>query len=103
MLTVSYMHSVACSGVKMVLDVSANLFADSFLMSNFLLYSVFKVQARFSPLRSYAASGDGEIRTLDPLLARQVLSQLSYAPIFQNGTFIFYPVLLFLSTSFLFL
>ena len=24
--------------------------------------------------------GDGEIRTLDPLLARQVLSQLSYAP-----------------------
>ena len=25
-------------------------------------------------------SGDGEIRTLDPLLARQVLSQLSYAP-----------------------
>ena len=27
-------------------------------------------------------SGDGEIRTLDPLLARQVLSQLSYAPNF---------------------
>ena len=26
-------------------------------------------------------SGDKEIRTLDPLLARQVLSQLSYAPI----------------------
>ena len=25
-------------------------------------------------------SGDEEIRTLDPLLARQVLSQLSYAP-----------------------
>ena len=25
-------------------------------------------------------SGDGEIRTHDPLLARQVLSQLSYAP-----------------------
>ena len=24
--------------------------------------------------------GDGEIRTLDPLLARQVLSQLSYTP-----------------------
>ena len=28
----------------------------------------------------YLASGDGEIRTLDPLLARQVLSQLSYTP-----------------------
>ena len=27
------------------------------------------------------ASGDEGIRTLDPLLARQVLSQLSYAPI----------------------
>ena len=26
-------------------------------------------------------SGDGEIRTHDPLLARQVLSQLSYTPI----------------------
>ena len=25
--------------------------------------------------------GDEEIRTLDPLLARQVLSQLSYAPV----------------------
>ena len=28
-----------------------------------------------------SCDGDGEIRTLDPLLARQVLSQLSYAPI----------------------
>ena len=28
-----------------------------------------------------SANGDGEIRTLDPLLARQVLSQLSYTPI----------------------
>ena len=26
-------------------------------------------------------SGDKEIRTLDPLLARQVLSQLSYIPV----------------------
>ena len=29
---------------------------------------------------SFEPSGDGEIRTLDPLLARQVLSQLSYTP-----------------------
>ena len=29
-------------------------------------------------------NGDGEIRTLDPLLARQVLSQLSYTPIYCN-------------------
>ena len=31
------------------------------------------------------ANGDGEIRTLDPLLARQVLSQLSYTPIKKSG------------------
>ena len=30
----------------------------------------------------FLPSGDKEIRTLDPLLARQVLSQLSYIPIF---------------------
>ena len=29
---------------------------------------------------SELSNGDGEIRTLDPLLARQVLSQLSYTP-----------------------
>ena len=28
----------------------------------------------------FNTDGDGEIRTLDPLLARQVLSQLSYTP-----------------------
>ena len=33
-----------------------------------------------------SANGDGEIRTLDPLLARQVLSQLSYTPIFISNT-----------------
>ena len=40
-------------------------------------------------LFSSADNGDGEIRTLDPLLARQVLSQLSYAPvvIWQPPTF----------------
>ena len=31
-------------------------------------------------LLSELLSGDGEIRTLDPLLARQMLSQLSYTP-----------------------
>ena len=28
----------------------------------------------------FTVNGDGEIRTHDPLLARQVLSQLSYTP-----------------------
>ena len=47
------------------------------------LYSVFKVPSPSSSdgFADRSASGDGEIRTLDPLLARQVLSQLSYAPI----------------------
>ena len=40
-------------------------------------------QLSYKPLAFYSVTGngDGEIRTLDPLLARQVLSQLSYAPI----------------------
>ena len=42
-----------------------------------LLFSVFGFQGTSRRLPGY---GDGEIRTLDPLLARQVLSQLSYAP-----------------------
>ena len=33
---------------------------------------------RFEPF--FRFNGDKEIRTLDPLLARQVLSQLSYTP-----------------------
>ena len=40
-------------------------------------------------LFSSADNGDGEIRTLDPLLARQVLSQLSYTPIWNIVNFLF--------------
>ena len=36
-------------------------------------------------------SGDGEIRTLDPLLARQVLSQLSYTPVTSQQTPLLLP------------
>ena len=43
-------------------------------------YVVFKVRGT-SQAKLLSTNGDGEIRTLDPLLARQVLSQLSYAPI----------------------
>ena len=40
-------------------------------------------QLSYKPiLKSFDFSGDEEIRTLDPLLARQVLSQLSYTPRF---------------------
>ena len=48
----------------------------------FHVYAVFKVRTEtFRFLTAVAASGDEGIRTLDPLLARQVLSQLSYTPI----------------------
>ena len=38
------------------------------------------VACRLVLTKLLSANGDGEIRTLDPLLARQVLSQLSYTP-----------------------
>ena len=44
-------------------------------LTNVLLYAVFKVHVTV-----ITVSGDKGIRTLDPLLARQVLSQLSYTP-----------------------
>ena len=43
------------------------------------------VALRLILIKLLSANGDGEIRTLDPLLARQVLSQLSYTPI-RSGT-----------------
>ena len=42
--------------------------------------SPFRPLLRFFVLR--AAGGDEQIRTVDPLLARQVLSHLSYTPMF---------------------
>ena len=49
------------------------------------IFILFKISfcmkfSRYKSLSIYLANGDGEIRTLDPLLARQVLSQLSYTP-----------------------
>ena len=49
-------------------------------------------------VRTYAGNsphylhGDGEIRTHDPLLARQVLSQLSYTPRCFGGLLLFHTV-----------
>ncbi len=54
------------------------------LMKSFLryFYIVFKEQSFFLfPQASLRYGGDEENRTPDPLLARQVLSQLSYTPI----------------------
>ena len=69
-----------------------------------LLYSS-KLEKASQPafrLLSELLSGDGEIRTLDPLLARQVLSQLSYTPIGCGSSFLFFKKqsLLFFCMSF---
>ena len=48
-----------------------------FASANFHANATFAIKFH----KNLIANGDGEIRTLDPLLARQVLSQLSYAPI----------------------
>ena len=53
-----------------ILILSSHLF-------RYFEYSVLKVQLSQS---FWIAGGDNEIRTHDPLLARQVLSQLSYTP-----------------------
>ena len=52
-------------------------------------YVVFKVRGT-PQAKLLSANGDGEIRTLDPLLARQVLSQLSYTPIGCGSSFLFF-------------
>ena len=48
-----------------------------------LIFHQFIFSMQFSRNNSFglSTSGDNEIRTRDPLLARQVLSQLSYTPI----------------------
>ena len=52
-----------------------------FITGSFTYWFLFRFQAP-SGLPSFSClNGDGEIRTHDPLLARQVLSQLSYTPI----------------------
>ena len=45
------------------------------------IYKSLSTRFVFKRIKMFSANGDGEIRTHDPLLARQVLSQLSYAPV----------------------
>ena len=54
----------------------------SFLTGNIVCYLVFIGSLHFLKLLLKMLGGDKEIRTLDPLRARQVLSQLSYIPMF---------------------
>ena len=79
-------------------------FAVSFCLPGpFRLAGLFRVLRFPSPVTSYAscpsaAGGDEQIRTVDPLLARQVLSQLSYTPVFPKAAGfprLLFPTLLF--------
>ena len=51
------------------------------ITAEFLFYQPFAFASTgIFLLQAFACGGDNEIRTHDPLLARQVLSQLSYTP-----------------------
>ena len=56
-------------------------------ISRYIFNMWFSRYMRFPLNYKRKPNGDGEIRTLDPLLARQVLSQLSYTPMFCNQLF----------------
>ena len=67
-------------------SLAAGLFSLGWFSQSFCLSSpsaLWLVAAPFTGL--LAAGGDEQIRTVDPLLAKQVLSQLSYTPIFSKG------------------
>ena len=53
----------------------------SFYLQSFLSYAVVKVHGLIKARALWGAGGDNESRTRDLLLARQALSQLSYAPV----------------------
>ena len=94
----SHIYSVICAGgfslfsslllllLSFIVLGFPSLSSDVLLINNcylsdiFSLYAVFKVRLFFRHQLWLLPNGDGEIRTLDPLLARQVLSQLSYTP-----------------------
>ena len=60
------------------------------ITSCYSFFELFSFQgAIFAALRCYG--GDEESRTPDPLLARQVLSQLSYTPIFRFSVRLLLP------------
>ena len=71
----SNVQTSLCASTKSVCPLSGSFI--EYLRFN--LYSICSFQGTFRKLSF--PSGDGEIRTHDPLLARQVLSQLSYTPI----------------------
>ena len=74
--SVALLSSPGCHSLPLLVSISV------FDVSSLLIFGSSTVQfSRYGPRGHARGTGDGEIRTLDPLLARQVLSQLSYAPI----------------------
>ena len=66
----------------------------------FSRYNRFRFAKAFCVARQISlTNGDGEIRTLDPLLARQVLSQLSYTPMVWSPFQVFHVFILFSETE----
>ena len=75
-----------CSDTTVVTFVTSFLKIENYFFSIDSIFAllVFSFQGASDSVEP--VSGDKEIRTPDPLLARQVLSQLSYTPRFtQNG------------------
>ena len=88
-LTAPHTHSVACAGFFRNFRFSLVLYLFGYLSVSSmslpirqlsLTHSFFGMQFSRYELANFLANGDKGIRTLDPLLARQVLSQLSYTP-----------------------
>ena len=69
-------HIVAYHVLHQLLVPRHSPYALISLTSKIVLYNNFLLTVKFSKI----IGGDEEIRTPDPLLARQVLSQLSYTP-----------------------
>ena len=67
-------------------------------MSPYILPSVFLSDSLLRLQKSRSRGGDEQIRTVDPLRAKQVLSQLSYTPLSLRG-FLLGSVLTILSRS----
>ena len=88
LISLTYSRIMSCFSTEELFEIvfyPLNFFNWISLISSLLFrYSIFKEHLSLSDIWSpwVLFGGDEENRTPDPLLARQVLSQLSYTPIF---------------------
>ena len=86
LISLTYSRIMSCFSTEELFEIvfyPLNFFNWISLISSLLFrYSIFKEHLSLSDIWSHQVlfGGDEENRTPDPLLARQVLSQLSYAP-----------------------